>query len=69
MLVSELGTLDLEAGDFVRRPVGHRARQLQYLIVLSAASLPLVAEATAVAEPWPTEDVDRLRQAISAEVR
>ncbi|WP_067479083.1 hypothetical protein [Actinomadura hibisca] len=66
VLVTQLGTMRLEPGDFVRIPVGVAFTSIvtepsTHLTVLSALTVPQVAEATKTGEKLTIADLDRLR--------
>ncbi|MBO2457594.1 hypothetical protein [Actinomadura violacea] len=66
VLVTQLGVLHLEPGDFVRVPVGVAATSIvtepsEHLTVLSALAVPQVAETTKSGEILSVPELDRLR--------
>ncbi|WP_439680806.1 hypothetical protein [Embleya sp. MST-111070] len=68
LLVTQLGVLELEPGDFVRIPVGVAFTDIvsepsTHLTVLSALTVPQVAETTKVGRVLGVPELDRLRSA------
>ncbi|MCP2335758.1 hypothetical protein [Actinomadura rupiterrae] len=68
VLVTQLGVLELEPGDFVRIPVGVAFTSIvtepsTHLTVLSALAVPQVTESTKTGQVLGVPDLDRLRAA------